>query len=38
LNDELERMWKEKLVALFKAPFWNLPGGIEENHERSQSE
>jgi hypothetical protein len=31
--DELERIWKEAVVVLSR----NLPGGIEENHEKLQS-
>jgi hypothetical protein len=26
-------MWKEEVVAYFKALSRNMPGGIEENHE-----
>jgi hypothetical protein len=31
MNDELDRMWKEAVVACFK------PEGTEENHEEPQS-
>jgi hypothetical protein len=34
VNDKLQRMWKEAAVASFKALFWHLPGGIEENHKK----
>jgi hypothetical protein len=37
VNDELERMWKEAVVALFKVLSRHLPGGSEENHEKPQS-
>jgi hypothetical protein len=33
VNDELERVWKEVVIATFKALSWNLPGETEENHE-----
>jgi hypothetical protein len=32
VNNESERMWKEVIVAQFKEPSQNLPGGTEENH------
>jgi hypothetical protein len=31
INNELDKIWKEMIVT------WNLPGGSEEIHERSQS-
>jgi hypothetical protein len=31
---ELERMWRESVVAYFNALSQNLPGGTEENHEQ----
>jgi hypothetical protein len=37
VNDELERMWKEAVMAEFKVLSWNLPGRTEENHEKPQS-
>jgi hypothetical protein len=33
----LERIWKEVVIAQFKVLNQHLPGGIEENHEKSQS-
>jgi hypothetical protein len=33
VNNELEMMWKEAVVAFFKLLSWNLPGGTEVNHE-----
>jgi hypothetical protein len=33
VNDELERIWKEVVMAEVKTLFWNLLGGTEENHE-----
>jgi hypothetical protein len=33
MNSELERMWKEAAVALFKVLSQHLLGGTEENHE-----
>jgi surfactin synthase thioesterase subunit len=35
VNDELERMWKEAVMAEFKVLSWNLPGRTEENHEKT---
>jgi hypothetical protein len=33
INDnQLERMWKEAVMAQFKVLSWHLPGGIEENY------
>jgi hypothetical protein len=32
MTNELERMWKEAVVALYKALSHNLLGRIEENH------
>jgi hypothetical protein len=37
MNDELERMWKEEVVALFKVPSQRLHGGTEKNNEKLQS-
>jgi hypothetical protein len=37
VSNELERMWKEAVLAEFKAIFRYLPGGTEENHEKPQS-
>jgi hypothetical protein len=37
LNDELERMWKEAVIAYFKIiSLQHLPRGTEENHEKPQ--
>jgi hypothetical protein len=38
VNDELERMWEEVIVAYFKVLPRNLAEGTEENHEKSQLE
>jgi hypothetical protein len=35
--DELERMWKEAVVAKFKILSRNLPGVTDENNENPQS-
>jgi hypothetical protein len=35
--NELEGVWKEAVVALFKVPSRNLLGGPQENHEREES-
>jgi hypothetical protein len=35
MNDGLERMWKEAVVAYFKVLSRHLPGGTEESHENS---
>jgi hypothetical protein len=37
MNDELQRLWKEAVVAKFKALSRNFLGGTEENHEKSHS-
>jgi hypothetical protein len=37
MNNKLERIWKETVVALFKVLSRHLPGINEENHERFQS-
>jgi hypothetical protein len=37
MNNESERIWKKAVVADFKVLSRNLRGGIEENHEKSQS-
>jgi hypothetical protein len=34
MNNELERIWKESVVASFKVLSRRLPGGSEENHEK----
>jgi hypothetical protein len=34
VNDELERMWKEVVVACFKVLPQHLPEGTEENHSK----
>jgi hypothetical protein len=36
LSDELEKMWKEAVLAYFKILSLNLPGGTEENHGTTQ--
>jgi hypothetical protein len=35
VNDELERIWKEAVVAKVKVLSQHLPGGTEESHEKS---
>jgi hypothetical protein len=35
MNDELERMCKEGVMAYFKVLCQNLPGGTEENHKNT---
>jgi hypothetical protein len=37
MNNELETMWKEAVMAAFKVISWHLPRGTEENHEKPQS-
>jgi hypothetical protein len=32
--NELEKMWKELVMAYFKALSWHLLGRIEENYEK----
>jgi hypothetical protein len=34
VNDELERMWKEAVVAYFKVLLQHSIGGTEENHDK----
>jgi hypothetical protein len=31
VNNELESIWKEVVVASFKVLAWHFPGGTEEN-------
>jgi hypothetical protein len=33
MNNELERIWKEVVMAWFKVLFKHLPGETEENHD-----
>jgi hypothetical protein len=37
VNNELERMWKEAVMAKFKVLSQHLPGRTEENHKKPQS-
>jgi hypothetical protein len=37
MNNELEKIWKEGIVAKFMAIPRNLRGGTEENHKNPQS-
>jgi hypothetical protein len=37
VNSELERIWKEAVVAYFKVLLRYSPGRTKENHEESQS-
>jgi hypothetical protein len=37
MNNQLERIWKEAVMVLFKVLSWHLPGGNTENHTKSQS-
>jgi hypothetical protein len=34
LNNELEGKWKQAVMAEFMVPFWHLPVGTEENHQK----
>jgi hypothetical protein len=34
MNDQLEKMWKEAVIAWFKTLAKRLVGRIEENHEK----
>jgi hypothetical protein len=36
VNNELERMWEEAVMAQFKVISWHSPGGTDENHEKPQ--
>jgi hypothetical protein len=36
MNNELEKVWKKVIIAYFKILYWQLPGGTEENHKKSQ--
>jgi hypothetical protein len=38
VNNELERAWKEELVAEFKVLFQHFPGGTEKYNEESEWE
>jgi hypothetical protein len=33
LNDQLETIWKQEVVAKFEGTFRSLPGGTDRNHE-----
>jgi hypothetical protein len=35
MNNELGRMWKERVVAKLEALSWNLPGETGENLENT---
>jgi hypothetical protein len=35
VNNGVERMWKETVVAEFKVLSWNFPGGSGKNHKNS---
>jgi hypothetical protein len=37
MNSELQRMWKEVIVARFEVISWHFPGGTEETREKSWS-
>jgi hypothetical protein len=36
VNDEVEILWKEMVVAKLHELILNFRGGVEENHEKSQ--
>jgi hypothetical protein len=36
MNNELERIWQEAVVAYFKVLSWNLPRETEKNRENPQ--
>jgi hypothetical protein len=36
MNDELESIWKEAVMACFKILSWHILGGTEENSEIPQ--
>jgi hypothetical protein len=36
MNNELERTWKETVVARFKILTHHLPGGTKETHRKPQ--
>jgi hypothetical protein len=38
MNNELERIWKEAVIACFKVLSMHLPGGTERKHKKPQSE
>jgi hypothetical protein len=38
VNDDLERIWKEVVVAYFDVLPWNLPGGTEVNLKKNLSQ
>jgi hypothetical protein len=37
VNYDLERIWKEVVVAYFDVLPWHLPGGTEVNHKKKTS-
>jgi hypothetical protein len=38
VNNEVEAMWKEAVVAEVEVLFKHLPGGTEEHHDKSNPE
>jgi hypothetical protein len=38
MHGELERFWLATFCGLFEVHSWQFPGGIEENHEKTQPE
>jgi hypothetical protein len=37
MNSELERIWKDTVMAYFNILSWHLSGRAEENHKKGQS-
>jgi hypothetical protein len=37
VSKEMERMWKEVVMAKLEILSWNFPGGTEENHRKPYS-
>jgi hypothetical protein len=37
MSDELEMIFKEAVVAQFKALSWHLPGRAEDNHKKKKT-
>jgi hypothetical protein len=36
VNNELEQVWKEVVMAKYEVQFWALAAGTEEDHETPQ--
>jgi hypothetical protein len=37
MNDKLQQIWKEVVMAITEALSWNLSGWMDDNHEKTQA-